>query len=561
MTLLELPTIRRASESPLIGALLAEQQTLTAVERFAEAKQNGDAGRQDPRVYRDLIPLAAPQPGEQYAFSVYLDACSGCKACVTACHSLNGLDESETFRDVGALTGRDHHGLHVLQHVTTACHHCLEPACLTGCPTLAYDKDPATGIVRHLDDQCIGCQYCTLMCPYDVPKYNAAKGIVRKCDMCRQRLVDGEPPACVQACPSSAIRIEVVRTGDVRQSVLNETLVPLAPDSRLTQPTTRFVTRRPPLHDASAVNDFDRPGHAHLPLVLMLVLTQMSIGMFVAAEALLVAGTRSIATIAVAGLIGLAGLAAAVLHLGRPQIAYRAWLGWRTSWMSREIVAFGVFLAIAGVTVLVSLLVALDAPLAPYLVLSTQYSIPWTGRAIFLPTLESVVLLATCASGAAALICSAMIYVATRREFWSARRTIPRFIITAVLLGSAGALLVLSATGQAISPVMIGVVLAAAVLRLMADISQYEWRFDEPATQCSRSTELLTKALRNWNHTQALAAMLGGVLVPLAMFELPLLTLPLSIASLVLLVAAELIQRGLFFAAAVGPRMPGVNHA
>ena len=91
MTLLELPTIRRASESPLIGALLAEQQTLTAVERFAEAKQNGDAGRQDPRVYRDLIPLTMPQKGEQYAFSVDLDACSGCKACVVACHKLNGF--------------------------------------------------------------------------------------------------------------------------------------------------------------------------------------------------------------------------------------------------------------------------------------------------------------------------------------------------------------------------------------------------------------------------------------------------------------------------------------
>jgi formate dehydrogenase iron-sulfur subunit len=539
MTLLELPTIRRANESPLIGALLAEQQTLTAVERFAQAKQNGDAGRQNPRVYRDLIPLAAPQPGEQYAFSVDLDACSGCKACVTACHSLNGLDESETFRDVGALTGRDHHGLHVLQHVSTACHHCLEPACLTGCPTLAYDKDPVTGIVRHLDDQCIGCQYCTLMCPYDVPKYNAAKGIVRKCDMCRQRLVDGEAPACVQACPSSAIRIEVVRTGEVRQRAMSDTLVPLAPDSQLTLPTTRFVTRRPPLFDASAVNDFDRPAHAHLPLVFMLVLTQMSIGMFVAAEALLFAGTRSVATVFIASIIGLGGLAAAVLHLGRPQIAYRAWLGWRTSWMSREIIVFHLWFVAAGM-------------------FAASMAIPDGGwPALARHGLGAV----TALTGIAAIVCSAMIYVATRREFWSARRTIPRFVITAALLGSAGSLLMMSATGEAISPALIGIVLAAAILRLMADISQYEWRFDEPATQCSRSTELLTKALRNWNHTQALAAMLGGVLLPLAMFELPLLTLPLSLASVVLLVAAELIQRGLFFAAAVGPRMPGVNHA
>ena len=53
---------------------------------------------------------------------------------------------------------------------------------------LAYEKDPVTGIVRHLDDQCIGCSYCILKCPYDVPKYSRARGIVRKCDMCHSRL-------------------------------------------------------------------------------------------------------------------------------------------------------------------------------------------------------------------------------------------------------------------------------------------------------------------------------------------------------------------------------------
>src|SRR3954466_2950723 len=80
---------------------------------------------------------------------------------------------------------------------------------MLGCPTKAYEKDPVTGIVKHLDDQCFGCQYCTLMCPYDAPKYNEARGIVRKCDMCSDRLAHGEAPACVQACPNEAIRIPV----------------------------------------------------------------------------------------------------------------------------------------------------------------------------------------------------------------------------------------------------------------------------------------------------------------------------------------------------------------
>ena len=140
------------------------------------------------RYYRDLIPsVASLARRQQYAFAVDLDVCTGCKACVSACHSLNGLEEHETWRDVGLITGTEA-GKPYLQTVTTACHHCLEPACLEGCPVLAYDKDPETGIVRHLDDQCIGCQYCTMKCPYDVPKYSHRLGIVRKCDMCTDRL-------------------------------------------------------------------------------------------------------------------------------------------------------------------------------------------------------------------------------------------------------------------------------------------------------------------------------------------------------------------------------------
>ena len=152
-------------------------------------------------------------PALKLAFQVDLDACTGCKACVTACHRLNGLDddEGETWRSVGLLHGGTAEAP-VQQTVTTACHHCLDPACMKGCPVGAYEKDPVTGIVRHLDDQCIGCQYCVLKCPYDVPKYNARLGIVRKCDMCHGRLAEGEAPACVQACPTQAIRIVTVAT-------------------------------------------------------------------------------------------------------------------------------------------------------------------------------------------------------------------------------------------------------------------------------------------------------------------------------------------------------------
>src|SRR5687767_8743391 len=137
----------------LVEELLADQQSLTAVEQFSRAHDEHAlaAGAR----YRNLIPLEAPRPGEQYAFEVELDKCSGCKACVTACHSLNGLDDNETWRETGLLVSDDWRQP-LQQVVTAACHHCVDPACLNGCPVLAYEKDPITGIVRHLDDQCIG---------------------------------------------------------------------------------------------------------------------------------------------------------------------------------------------------------------------------------------------------------------------------------------------------------------------------------------------------------------------------------------------------------------------
>src|SRR5678810_610829 len=127
----------------LIDDLLAEQQRLTAVERFAR-KHDRDALPSQSRYYRDLIPLSKPTAGEQYAFAVDLDICTGCKACVSACHSLNGLEEHEVWRNVGLLHGGsvDHP---YQQTITTACHHCLEPGCMEGCPVVAYEKDEQTG--------------------------------------------------------------------------------------------------------------------------------------------------------------------------------------------------------------------------------------------------------------------------------------------------------------------------------------------------------------------------------------------------------------------------------
>ena len=161
------------------------------------------------------------------------------------------------------------------EHVTTACHHCVEPACLTGCPVNAYEKDPVTGIVKHLDDQCIGCQYCTFTCPYDVPKYQPAKG---HRPQVRHVPPTGSPWAkrrrACRRCPNEAIAIRVVerRAGDRGR---RGGAVPAGrADPRITprrRPTYKSAARLPAQHAAGRLLSRQSVQHAHWPLVVMLV--------------------------------------------------------------------------------------------------------------------------------------------------------------------------------------------------------------------------------------------------------------------------------------------------
>ena len=574
------------AERTLIDDLLAEQRDLTAVEQFARAHDPGGAAPS----YRQLLPLSAPRPGEQYAFEVDLDRCSGCKACVTACHSLNGLDEGESWREVGALFGEtlvpDARGGNrveaIQQIVTTACHHCVEPGCLEGCPVLAYDKDPVTGIVRHLDDQCIGCSYCILKCPYDVPKYSAQRGIVRKCDLCHGRLSVGEAPACVQACPSEAIRITLVsKEAVIREfrapasagstpsppaeggegwgeeglqtdhSPLSPALSPLvprgereksgaasggairsathhsspvtvqwlpdAPSPAYTLPTTRYVTKKGAPGLRSADHERPRPQPAHWPLILMLVMTQAGIGGVAAAA-------FSPNTAAGKGVVSLAwffaGLVASVFHLGRPGKAWRIWMGWRTSWLSREAIVLNLFAGTAAIAVVVP-------------------GMPWVWSVLAV------------ALGGAALMAQAMVYADTRREFWKFTRAGPRFFGTSLVLGLGFALLSNPAAGVAAALMLAtGVKLGfeLAVLK-HADENGDIW------TQLRRTAVLQQGRLRPVLAVRLCFGLCGGVLLPFLLMT-GLAPRVCAEAAFVLCVLGEFAERHLFFTSVAPDRMP-----
>ena len=513
-----------------LAELLAEQNRLdTPVARFSAA-QGTVSGSQLSALSSQLIPLTTPAPGEQYAFEIDLDSCSGCKACVVACHALNGLEDAESWRDVGLVHG----GSRVApfqQTVTTACHHCADPACLNGCPVLAYEKDPVTGIVRHLDDQCIGCQYCVLKCPYDVPKYSARLGIVRKCDMCHNRLAEGEAPACVQACPTEAIRIVKVAihiSSDLR--VDTSAFLPAAPDPSYTQPTTRYLSRRPLPENAAAADAAAlRPQPPHWPLVALLMLMPMAIGCGVADKIL----NLSTPALAICGWIaGAAGLGLAALHLGQPLRAWKVFLNLRHSWFSREAVVFGLWFPLASAYVAVRVgWLPLAGPMRTTLAVTT-------------------VLL-----GTVGLFCSVMIYVDTRRVFWRFANTAPRFFGTAVILGLAGAL---AAPG---SPRGLGFLLSGATLlklafeaRALAPIQEEDDGRHGAARQTAR---LLAGPLRPANELRVLAALVGGILLPVLV---ALGAAPAAAAwpALGFALLGELAERYLFFRAVDAPKMPGM---
>ncbi len=534
-----------------VDSLLRKQQTLTAVEEFSEAHDRGVESGQG-QFYRSLIPLERPRSGEQYAFEVDLDACTGCKACVAGCHTLNGLDESEMWRSVGLLHGGTATEP-AIQTVTTACHHCLEPACMTGCPVQAYEKDAVTGIVKHLDDQCIGCQYCTLMCPYDAPKYNKARGIVRKCDMCSERLAQDEAPACVQSCPNEAISIRIVNRDALVDAGNARAFLPGAPGPEHTLPSTRY-TRKRPMPDNMLPVDFYRthPEHSHPPLVIMLTFTQLSVGAYALSYLVERLTGRSLGSplgqAAFACSVGGLALVASVFHLGRPWLAWRAVLGLRTSWLSREALAFGVFVNFA----------VLHGALTAGPIVFPQFA-----RNELVRIAASLAQAGATLCGVIGVFFSVMVYVATRREHWGAAATGLKFFGTTLSLGAAAVVTVaafttnaLERTGQA----LLWLVCAVTSIKLLYELGTVLRVRERRLSDKKRMARVMLGDLSRATALRFALGLAGGIIVPLLLnsgaFPLAALVYAHGLG-LLLLLLSELAERYLFFGAAPASRMPG----
>ena len=153
-------------------------------------------------------------------------ACIGCKVCQNACKQFNDMPAEHStpegiWDDPVDLSGKT---LTIIKAYSTGsginkdsetdgysfikrnCMHCVDPACVSACPVSALKKNPQNGVVSYNKNACIGCRYCQIACPYNIPKFEFDKAFpqIRKCQLCEHRYKDSKFAACCEFCPTGA---------------------------------------------------------------------------------------------------------------------------------------------------------------------------------------------------------------------------------------------------------------------------------------------------------------------------------------------------------------------
>ncbi|AAS95017.1 sulfate respiration complex iron-sulfur protein HmcB [Nitratidesulfovibrio vulgaris] len=163
-------------------------------------------------------------PGYKDSYGVLHDTtrCIGCRKCEQACNEVNKLPapkakfddltvlEKTRRTDADSWTVVNRYNAAGLDHPVfrkQQCNHCLEPACASACFVKAFTKNP-DGSVTYDGSLCVGCRYCMVACPFNVPAFQYAEAfdpLIQKCTMCHPRLAEGKLPGCVEICPKEAL--------------------------------------------------------------------------------------------------------------------------------------------------------------------------------------------------------------------------------------------------------------------------------------------------------------------------------------------------------------------
>ena len=276
------------------------------------------------------------------------DLCTGCSACALACTMENDLEPGSTWRSVETFNDRRHPAA-PLFHISLACNHCADAACMRACPALAIARDPVTGAVLIDADLCVGCRYCGWACPFDAPRFNAVDGLMEKCTFCAPRLREGGEPACVISCPTGALRFGEMREEEIvnRSEGFPETeLAPRihfdrlrnrgAPPECTDPPELPFLDRSEPSSKVTSSGEW--------PLALFTLIAAVLVAVYTNTLVRIVP-VEPVSFLAA----GLAALVVSAIHLGRKGRAHRAVRNVARSWLSREVLLFTLF--IVAVTV------------------------------------------------------------------------------------------------------------------------------------------------------------------------------------------------------------------
>lgn len=236
-------------------------------------------------------------------------------------------------------------------HLSIACNHCQEAPCAEQCPAKAISKDTESGIVIIDENICIGCTYCSWVCPYGAPAFDISEKIMKKCDLCSERINAGYKPACETVCPTGALITEFIDPESIKQEVPFFPRTKFIPAISIGKPGKKAASQQQyiniypeeVLKQYSLVSE-NRSVEISLKNEWTLLLFTLLISVMGALFAGDFLAGENIDPV-VFGVVGVSGIFFSMIHLGKKMRFFRILRNFFGSWLSREALFFSLFLS------------------------------------------------------------------------------------------------------------------------------------------------------------------------------------------------------------------------